>query len=273
MRTHQSLSPQANIYLVNTITKQSQWDKPTAPATPPTGAAPAGPPPSYSGPAAGSNPSTSEKSNPNNPYNQPSTTLSQEAQDRALAAKLQAEENARSASPGGSNRGQSDSYYNQGDNQGAVPPGYGQPGYVQPGYNQQTPPPDGPQQSKGLMGKLLGKIGGGSSSQQSGYGQQGYSQQGGYGQRPPYGQPGYGSPPPQGYGQYPPQQGYGYGPPGGGYYQQQPPVAAAPQKHGLGAMGGAALGLGGGLVGGMLLEDAIQDHDNNEYMQGMCPLA
>lgn len=33
-------------------------------------------------------------------------------------------------------------------------------------------------------------------------------------------------------------------------------------------MGGAALGLGGGLIGGMLLEDAIQDHDQNEYDQG-----
>lgn len=33
-------------------------------------------------------------------------------------------------------------------------------------------------------------------------------------------------------------------------------------------MGGAALGLGGGLIGGMLLENAIDDHDQNEYNQG-----
>lgn len=32
--------------------------------------------------------------------------------------------------------------------------------------------------------------------------------------------------------------------------------------------GGAALGLGGGLIGGMLIEDAIQDHDQEEYQQG-----
>ena len=48
-------------------------------------------------------------------------------------------------------------------------------------------------------------------------------------------------------------------------------AATPPTKsgfEGLGTAGGAALGLGGGLVGGMLLEDAIQGHDQNEYNQG-----
>lgn len=36
----------------------------------------------------------------------------------------------------------------------------------------------------------------------------------------------------------------------------------------MGMAGGAALGLGGGLVGGMLIADAMEDHDQNEYQQG-----
>jgi hypothetical protein len=36
----------------------------------------------------------------------------------------------------------------------------------------------------------------------------------------------------------------------------------------MGMAGGAALGLGGGLVGGMLLADAMEDHDQSEYNQG-----
>ena len=33
----------------------------------------------------------------------------------------------------------------------------------------------------------------------------------------------------------------------------------------MGAAGGAALGLGGGLIGGALLMDAMDDHDNEGY--------
>ena len=118
------------------------------------------------------------------------------------------------------------------------------------------------------MGKTSGSSSGGYGGNQypqqhygGGYPQQqAYPPQGqGYGQpaygQPAYGQPAYGGGP--GYGGYPPQQQQ--------YYQQQ----QRPQKSGgLGTMGGAALGLGGGLIGGMLLEDAIQDHDQNEYNQG-----
>lgn len=118
-----------------------------------------------------------------------------------------------------------------------------------------APPPGPPDASRGISGGGYGPPPG---SSQGGYGgppaQQGY---GGYG--PPPGQYG----PPQGYGA--PSYGAGYAPQGYG-----PPPASAPaqqtvvmeqqapqKKHGLGAMGGAALGLGGGLLGGMLISDAI----------------
>ncbi|MCJ1387222.1 hypothetical protein MMC18_000062 [Xylographa bjoerkii] len=244
-------------FYVNTLTKESSWTKPTEPVAGAIDAAPAGPPPSYTG--SGALPSN-EKSNPNNPYSATSNINSSSSvdADAKLAQKLQDEENARAAQ---STRGASDSYYGQQTSPGrtASPPA---------NYAQQAPQDDG--KSRGLMGKLMGKLGGGSSSSQPAYGrpQQGYGQQAygqpGYGQ-PAYGQQGYQQPaygygPQPGYQGYPPQQQYGYGPP------QQ--AAAAPQKHGMGALGGAALGLGGGLVGGMLVEDMIQDHDQNEYDQG-----
>ncbi len=136
-------------------------------------------------------------------------------------------------------------------------------------------PDDG---KRGLLGKLFG----GKNKMQSGYGgggggypgQQPYGQpsygQPGYGQ-PGYGQPGYGGYPPQG--GYGPQPGYGYGPPPGGYYgggggYQQQQAKPSRMGGGLGTAGGAALGLGGGLIGGMLLEEAIQGHDQSMYQQG-----
>jgi len=104
-----------------------------------------------------------------------------------------------------------------------------------------------PAEKRGLFSKLTGAVGGNRPPQPSAQ----YQPQGGY------------------YGQGQPQQGR-YGQPGmmgggmmggmggmqqGGYYQQQPMqpqyVQQAPQRHGMG-MGGAALGLGGGLLGGML---------------------
>lgn len=122
-------------------------------------------------------------------------------------------------------------------------------------YPQDLPARD-QKKSGGFLGKLLGKASGSSSSHQ--YPQQsygGYPQQqyGGYPQQ----QPNYGGYPQQGY-----QQGYGGGYGGSGYQQR-------PQKSGgLGVGGAAALGVGGGLIGGMLLEDAIDDHDQSEYQQG-----
>ena len=244
-------------FYVNTLTKESSWTKPTEPATVAVDAAPAGPPPSYAA-GSGALPPSNEKSNPNNPYSASATgnPSSSVDEDAKLAQKLQDEENARAAQ---SSRGASDSYYGQQTSLGST-------SSPQTTYVQQPPQDAG--KSRGLMGKLMGKLGGGSSSTPQGYGrpQQAYGQQAygqpGYGQ-PAYGQQGYQQPsygygPQPGYQGYPPQQQYGYG-------QQQ---AAAPQKSGgMGALGGAALGLGGGLVGGMLIEDAIQDHDQNEYDQ------
>ena len=247
-------------FYVNTYTKASTWDKPTAPATNPSSeAAPSGPPPSYGSGALSTN--TSEKHNPNNPYNQPSTPSQDLDADARLAAQLQAEEDARG---GGSSRGASDSYYNQSapgytqqnqsyNQQGQQSPSFG--GMQSPSYDQQAAKSPG---KGGLMGKLMGKLGGGSHSQtQQGYPQQGYAQQG-------YQQQGY---PQQGYGGYPPQGGYGGGYPPQQQYQQQ--YQQPPKKSGgLGAGGAAALGLGGGLIGGALIADAIEDHDDHEHEQG-----
>jgi hypothetical protein len=85
---------------------------------------------------------------------------------------------------------------------------------------------------------------------------QGYNQ--GYGQQRPYGQQGYGQ---QGYGhqgmgmgygqQYPQQYGQmggGYGQPMMGYGQQ----GMMGRRQGMGAGGAAAMGVGGGLLGGMM---------------------
>jgi hypothetical protein len=261
-------------FYVNIHTKASQWEKPTAPAVNPNAdGAPPGPPPSYNHSDALS-PNTNEKQNPNNPYNKPASPRPQSEidADARYAAQLQAEENARA---GGSSRGAADSYYNQGP--GSSSPGYGHsPGPASPpGYDQQQQQGDG---KRGFFSKLMGKGSNhgpppqqyqqGYPPQQSyqqgyqqGYPQQGYPPQGGYG--------GYGGPPPGNYGGYPPQPGYGYtSPPPQQYVQQQPP----PKKSGLGAGGGAALGLGAGLLGGALLTEAFESHENFEeeqaYQQG-----
>jgi hypothetical protein len=242
-------------FYVNIHTKQSQWEKPTQPVFPPDNDdAPPGAPPGY---AAFSNVSD-KKSNPyDDPRGAGSASPNNIDEDAKLAAKLQAEEDAQARQTRGNAY---QDYVNT-----PLPPSSSQA---------QLPPRE---EKRGLFSKLLG--GGRTNQQQPQYGQQGYGggypQQGGY--PPPQGYPpqeGYGGYPPQGYGGYPPQGGYGGYPPQGGYggyppqgYAQQPP----PKKSGfggLGTAGGAALGLGGGLVGGMLLEDAIQDHDQNEYDQG-----
>jgi len=235
-------------FYVNIYTKKSTWEKPTEPVYPQDDAPP-GAPPGYSG--SGTNPTDTK--HPYEPNRGPGSPNSNVESDAALAARLQAEEDARAR--GTSSRNAQQDYQNTPMTQS---------------YPQDLPARD-QKKSGGFLGKLLGKASGSSSSQQP-YG--GYSQQGGYGQQG-YGQQGYGQqgyPPRQGYG-YPPQQyqqgygapqpGYGYGGGGGGYQQQQPQKSG-----GMGAMGGAALGLGGGLIGGMLIEDAIQDHDQSEYQQG-----
>jgi len=244
-------------FYVNIHTKQSQWDKPTEPVyaadrdSPPPGG-----PPAYTGSDNFGN--VSDKKT--NPYDDSrgagSASPNNIDEDARLAARLQAEEDARAQET----RGNAFQDYAS----TPLPPQSSQA---------ELPPKEG---KRGLFSKLLGKsnsqqpqygqpgYGGGYQQQQGGYPpQQGYPPQGGYGGYPPPG--GYGGYPPQpGYGDYPPQGGYGGYPPQG--YAQPPPKKSG--FGGLGTAGGAALGLGGGLVGGMLLEDAIQDHDQNEYDQG-----
>ncbi|KAK5997838.1 hypothetical protein PT974_00201 [Cladobotryum mycophilum] len=258
-------------FYINVYTKKSQWDKPTAPVYPEDDAPPPGAPPGYT---PGNNaPSFGDVKK--NPYDDRSTSANpgvprhQEEDDARLAAKLQAEEDARarSAPP------QSTSPYPQQNS--PYPQQQGQYG----GGSQSSFPQDLPSRDKGkagggFIGKLLGKASGAKPSgggyggygtpppQQQGYGggyggapQAGYGAPGGYGGG--YGQPQYGGAP--GYGQ--PQPGYG----GGGYAQ------AAPKKSGMGK-GGLALGLAGGaaagLVGGMLLEDGIDHMEDRAYDEG-----
>jgi len=218
-------------FYVNLHTKASQWDKPTEPAyAAPTGGPPPGAPPGYDHGA--SRTTGPEKGGyGNDPYGH-----SNMSEDERYARKLQEEENA--------SRGMSDSYYQQGSSapQYGQSPAYGQSaGYGQsPGYGQSSSPygqqqqqlPAREEKSRGLLGKLTSKLGGGSSSARP-YGQQGYPQ--------------------QQYGGYPQQQAYGYQQ---GYAQQQPQK----QHHGMGAGGGALMGAGAGLVGGALLADAFEDH-------------
>lgn len=228
-------------FYVNIYTKKSQWDKPTEPVYPVDNEAPGGPPPGYSG-AGVSNPDAK-----NNPYNTSPSTES----DAELAKRLQAEEDARA---GTSRNAQSD-YMNT-----PMPASSGSSTspYQAQGDTRDT------KKSGGFLGKILGKVSGGSSSHQQypqqSYGQQGYGQQPQYQQQYPqqgYQQQGYGGYPQQGYGQQ--QYGGGYG---GGYQQQQRPQKSS--GGGLGMAGGAALGLGGGLIGGMLLEDAIDSGDGGD---------
>lgn len=250
-----------NRFYVNTYTKQSQWDKPTTAVYPPSSAspsAPSGPPPTYTG---GNSSFPAEKST--NPYSSSGHAASTSSQDvdadARYAAKLQEEENARVRAAGGNNRDAQQDYVN-------TP--------MPQGYDQQLPPR--PQQggggAKGFLSKLMGKSGHapqqggaypGGGQPAYGYGQGGYGGGvGGYGGQPGYGGGYGGGYPPQhggmGYGGYP-QQGYG-----GGGMMQQPPR----QSGGMGAMGGAALGAGAGLVGGMMIGEAMEDHDQNEYNQG-----
>ncbi|EME86864.1 uncharacterized protein MYCFIDRAFT_71596 [Pseudocercospora fijiensis CIRAD86] len=248
-------------FYVNTHTKQSQWDKPTEAAHATSGdAPPGGAPPGYDHSQSKSTGPEKPALGSNNPFNGTAGGAGSShavSEDERLARQLQQEEDARAQQ---SSRGASDSYYQGGAaNQQS---NYGSP------YGVQSPAPgqEGDRGSKskgGLFGKLKDKLGAAPpSSSRPGYAQQ-YGQQqygGGYAQQ---GHGGY--PPPQQYGGYP-QQGYGGYPPQGGYYGGQ----QAPRRGGggMGAMGGAALGVGAGLIGGALIADAIGDREDEAYQEG-----
>jgi hypothetical protein len=225
-------------FYVNLYTKQSTWEKPTEPARPSDN----DDPPDYS--PSPNDPITSDtKKKPlesNNPYSH-SGEGSQTESDAQLAARLQAEEDARASShsPNPTTRGV--------DGSGQTSRQSGYPSAPTGQDSNQLPPRPDPSdrgRSKGFLGKLLGK----SSSGQPYSQQQSYSQNQGYGGYPPQGYGGYPQYgyPPQGYGGYPQQ----------GYYQQ-PMYGQPPRRSGLGTGGAAALGLGGGLLGGVLLGEAL----------------
>lgn len=276
-------------FYVNTYTKASQWDKPTEPARDPNAPVPpSGPPPSRSpNPAAAAGnsdappgysagttaPATAGADikrplSSNNPY--ASNTAES---DEALARRLQEEENARHTSAGAghaTDRGASDTYYGD-PNAYPSAPNYGQQSQQQQSYGgqqqygQPTLSPGAEQQrgkSGGFFSKLKDKIGNppGQSNRPMGAPMMGYGA-GGY---PPQ-QQGYGGYPQQGYGGGYPQQGYGGGYPPQGYGGYGQPVK---KKGGMGAGGAAALGVGGGLLGGMLLMDGIDHMEDNAYDQG-----
>ncbi|TRX97342.1 hypothetical protein FHL15_001620 [Xylaria flabelliformis] len=265
-------------FYVNTFTKKSQWEKPTAPAEDPY-AAPAGPPPGYT---PGSGPSNASDSK--NPFARDqgssageSKSYYNEDEDARLARRLQEEEDARARASGPSdpvNRGSGSSPF---------------PDQLPPRSSGGGVGGGGGDKARGLLGKFFGgsknkqdshggyggSYGGGYPGQSSGHSQgYGYNQgpppQGYYGGGPPPGQygGGYGQPPQgYGYGGYPQQGPYGggggYGNYGGGY--QQPPRKSG---GGLGTAGGAALGLGAGVIGGALIADAVNDNEQESYADG-----
>ncbi|RAL07315.1 WW domain-containing protein [Aspergillus homomorphus CBS 101889] len=245
-------------FFVNLRTGRSQWERPQGPPQADAGihGPPSEPPPSYdaSGPAE---PSTLAAASDKkflgsaNPYNSSGSGNHTLDGDARLAAQLQAEEDARarhrSPAPGGAASGAANEYYTESSRRQAA-------GYHSPDPQSQSSSPGPTQQrSRGFLSKLKGKVAGSSGASSARPPQpipQQYPQGGHY----------YGG----GGGGYPPQQAaYGYPsyPAQGDYYpyQQQPQQ----RRHGMGTAGAAALGVGGGLLGGMLLADAVEDmsHD------------
>ncbi|KAI9762584.1 MAG: hypothetical protein M1840_001210 [Geoglossum simile] len=225
-------------FYVNTLTKKSQWEKPTSPArsASPRDDPPLDPPPAYSSSNSHLHtPFADDKDN--NPYRQrasPAPPAPPIDEDARLAAQLQAEEDALARSS-------------------ALPPTNPCSTSATDTYQAQPlPPRDGREKGASKGGFLNRFLGGGSSHKQ-------HSHQ-------PQQQPYYGSPQP-GYGGYAPPGGHPYYYQPGGYYPPPQQQGRRPGG-GLGMGGAAALGLGGGLLGGMLLEDAIHDHDQAEYNQG-----
>ncbi|KAJ5722087.1 hypothetical protein N7488_000122 [Penicillium malachiteum] len=242
-------------FYVHLATGKSQWEVPEAPAAgvaPPSDA----PPPSYdqTGPSDPAKiASAGDKKRPlssNNPYNPRGTASPSIDSDAQLAAKLQAEEDARASSRSPGSRGAASDYYS-----GNAP--ITQPGisgsYAGPSSNVV---PEEKSRSKGFLSKLMGK----SSSSRPRPNQAAYASY-------PQQQQGYTDP---NYGRYP--QGYAYGgypQQSAPYYQQQQYQQQPQRKHGMGTAGAAALGVGGGLLGGLLLADAVEDlGDHHDYNDG-----
>ena len=213
------------------LTKKSQWDRPTAPAEPVSvHDEPGGPPPTYSYDQSGDTQASEKRAK------SATTKQEEEENDARYAARLQAEEDARA------------------NRSGMMPDAnYATKPIPIVDHRQSELPPRAERSAgrkRGFLGKLLGKH---SHQPSAGHQQQFYPQQG-------YGPARYESGYPQTSHSYPPHQ---------GFYGSSGMMGMPPRRgHGFpgGAMGGAALGVGGGLLGGVLLADAIGDH--NRYDGG-----
>ncbi|RAL02026.1 WW domain-containing protein [Aspergillus ibericus CBS 121593] len=226
-------------FYVNLRTGKSQWEYPEELPQ----AENDRPPPSYEASGSADRPglattSDKERLDLKTQYNPSGSRDSTLASDARLAAQLQAEEDARACRRSPAQYGAASDYY-VGDSR-VQSAGYQTPEGTSSGSNQQR--------SKGFFSKLMGRGTGGSNA---GYGrpQQSYNYpQGGYSGGYPSQQAGYGYP------SYPAQ---------GNYYPPQQPQQQQRRHHGMGTAGAAALGVGGGLLGGLLLADAAEDlsHD------------
>lgn len=245
-------------YFVNLHTGKSQWERPEAPAQKQEELhePPSAPPPSYEESGAGDSAAgASDKKGgfgSNNPYNQEKDKEDVVESDAKLAARLQAEENARSGTQSPAVQpGAASDYYSDGSH--AQSPG--------PSSAQNLAPQDTGRgnrtRSRSFLSKLMGKAKPSSGGSSSPFGA------GGYSRPPPPAPQSYVYPPSGYYGGYAqPQAGYGYSqyPMQGGYAQPQR------RQGGMGNAGAAALGVGGGLLGGALLAEAF-DGDDNTYIE------
>lgn len=246
-------------YFVNLHTGKSQWERPEVPAekeeqlhSPPDE-----PPPSYEDSGDLSSTPGDQKLSSNNPYNARGSHTPRNddtvESDARLAARLQAEENARSTGSHAERQqqpGAATDYYQ--DSTGGSPAAAQQSSLAPEAAER-----GGRGRSRSFLSKLMGKAKPSSGGSSSPFGAGGYS-------RPP-------PPPPQSYG-YPPSGYYGgYAQPQAGYGYSQYPMQggyAQPQRRqgGMGNAGAAALGVGGGLLGGALLAEAF-DGDDNTYIE------
>ena len=206
---------------------------------------PAGPPPGYTS-GSGASPTDKKSTNPfdetthTNASQLGSSSKSQEADDARLAAQLQAEEDAHGSGSRDA-AGASQGYYsgNSSNSQAQQGPfaGLGDHGKGKA--------------KGGFLNRIKEKLNnGGAGSHGSGGAYAGYQQH-----QQPYFAPQH----QQGY--YPPQQGY-YGP------QQAYGRPARSGGGGMGMGGGMALGAGAGLLGGVLVADAINDGQQDAYQDG-----
>ncbi|KAK7990129.1 HET-domain-containing protein [Apiospora arundinis] len=243
-------------FYVNLYSKKSQWDKPTAPAEDPNAPVPSGPPPGHQEPAPTPTPAPA----PAPAAAEPPKTEEKPSAERAFMEAAPPVDNA--------------------TRPGAAPPS---PAYS--GDNRGAAGADGKEAKGGFFNKIVGQFQ--EKTKGAFPGQQQQQQQptppqergdpyGGGAAAPPYQQQPqqqyYSSPPPQQQGYYgapPPQQ---YYQPQGGYYpppQQYQQAPAPEKKKGMGTMGGAALGIGAGLLGGALISNAISNSNEEAFEEGM----